>query len=173
MERAEGQDKRAAARFALIAMAGELAAEYGIVPWPEGTAYHAAIAGFQAWRKLRGPGNDEPRQILDRVNAFIERHGDSRFSNLTSDNPEHIRDRAGWWQSDLTNNSRSYLFTADGLREAVTGFDFRRVLDVLQAAGALPQSGERGKRRRQYKIAGRKMRLYPILAEKLEVTGQD
>jgi len=153
--------------------AGELAADYGIVPWPEGMAHHAAVAGFHAWRKLRGPGNDEPRQILDRVNAFIERHGDSRFSAIHSDDPEYIRDRAWWWQSDFANDSRTYLFTADGLREAVAGFDFRRALDVLQAAGALPQSVERGKRRRQYKVAGRKMCLYPILAEKLEVTDAD
>jgi len=34
---AEGQDKRAIARFALIAMARELAADYKIVPWPKGT----------------------------------------------------------------------------------------------------------------------------------------
>ncbi|MEF8701951.1 MAG: hypothetical protein V5B32_01720 [Candidatus Accumulibacter sp. UW26] len=61
----EGQDKRAAGRFALLALAGELATEYGLTGWPEGEAAKAAAIGFNAWRSLRGRGNDERRQILD------------------------------------------------------------------------------------------------------------
>ena len=36
---------------------------------------------------------------------------------------------------------REYLFTADGMREALKGFDFKRALDILEAAGALPPAG--------------------------------
>ena len=46
----EGQDKRAAGRFALLALAGEVATEYGITGWPEGAAINAAAEGFKAWR---------------------------------------------------------------------------------------------------------------------------
>jgi len=53
----EGQDKRAAGRFALLALAGELATEYGLTGWPEGEAVKAAVIGFNAWRSLRGRGN--------------------------------------------------------------------------------------------------------------------
>ena len=49
-EGGEGQDKRAAARFALMALAGELATEYGITGWEEGTAINAAAEGFKGWR---------------------------------------------------------------------------------------------------------------------------
>lgn len=64
---AQGQHKRAAARFALIALAGELSIEYGITEWPKGTALNAAVEGFRIWCSTRGQGNDEKRQILDQV----------------------------------------------------------------------------------------------------------
>ena len=38
----DGQVKRAAARFALQALAGELATAYGVTPWPTGEAVRAA-----------------------------------------------------------------------------------------------------------------------------------
>jgi putative DNA primase/helicase len=79
-EGGEGQDKRAAARFAVAGLAGEVATEYGITGWEEGTAVKAAAEGLKAWRSLRGPRNDERRQILEAVAGFIERHCDSRFS---------------------------------------------------------------------------------------------
>jgi putative DNA primase/helicase len=60
-EGGEGQDKRAAARFAMVALAGEVATEYGITGWAEGLATEAAAEGFKAWRSLRGPRNDERR----------------------------------------------------------------------------------------------------------------
>ncbi|MCC6195164.1 MAG: DUF927 domain-containing protein [Burkholderiales bacterium] len=161
---AEGQDKRAAARFALVALAGELATEYGLTGWPEGEAINAAAEGFRAWQAMRGRGNDERRQIPERIAEFIERHGDSRFSDAdaTSDDPIRIN-RAGWWRDSA--GVRVYLFNAAGLREALTGFDFKRALDVLQDAGALPaRSGERAKPER---IGGRVVRLYAIHVEKL------
>lgn len=162
---AEGQAKRAAGRFALLALAGEVATEYGITGWPEGAATEAAEVGFKAWQSARGHGNDERRQILELVAGFIARHGDSRFSNAdanTADDSMRIN-RAGWWRD--VDGGRIYLFNAEGLREAVKGFDFKRALDTLQEAGALPAtSGERAKAQR---ISGQLVRLYLIIADKL------
>ena len=161
----EGQIKRAAGRFALLAMAGELAIEYGILPWPEGAAIEAATISLKAWRSTRGRGNDERRQVLEQVAAFIERHGDSRFSDSASLEDSMRINRAGWWRD--TDAGRIYLFNAEGMREAVRSFDFKRALDVLQEAGALPATtGERAKPQR---ISGRLVRLYPIQADKLGV----
>jgi putative DNA primase/helicase len=164
-EGSEGQDKRGAARFALLALAGELATEYGITGWPEGEAIRAAAEGFRLWRSLRGHGNDERRQILDRVSGFIERHGDGRFSDAGNNSETPIRDRAGWWRN--TPEGREYLFTADGMREALKGFDFARALDALQESGALPIPGADGKRAKFYRISGRGVKLYPVQADKL------
>lgn len=162
----EGQDKRAAARFALLALAGELATEYGITGWPEGEATNAAAEAFKEWRALRGTGNDEQRQIVNRVADFIERHGDSRFSDVVVHDADAMRiNRAGWWRDDA--GGRVYLFTSAGMKEALVGFDFKRALDTLQRAGVLPpSSGERSKPER---IGGRTVRVYAIQADQLRV----
>ncbi len=103
--------------------------------------------------------------MLDRVSGFIERHGDSRFSDADNICKNVIRERAGWWRDGA--DGRAYLFNAEGLREALKGFDFNRALDALQAAGALPPPGADGKRAKFYRFEGRGVKLYPIHADKL------
>lgn len=168
-EGAEGQDKRAAARFALIGLAGALATNYGLTGWPEGSAIEAAAYAYKLWQSTRGKGNDERRQILQQVSGFIERHGDGRFSDADADaqNGMQIRDRAGWWRDK--NGTREYLFTADGMREATKGLDFKRALDVLQEAKALPTPGANGERANFMRIAGRPVKLYSIDPDQLAV----
>jgi putative DNA primase/helicase len=166
VEGGEGQDKRAAARFALVALAGEVATEYEITSWEAGTAIEAAAEGFQAWRSLRGRGNDERWKILEAVSDFIDRHGDSRFSEDTDAEAMRVN-RSGWWRDD-GKDGRVYLFNTDGLREALTGFDFRRALDTLQEAGVLPPPDASGKRSTPQRIGGRLVRLYTIRVDKLE-----
>lgn len=161
---AEGQERRSAARFALIGLSGELATEYGIVPWREGDAIQAAATAFGLWRSLRGKGNDERRQIAEQLSDFLTRHGDARFSNVDATNDVAIRDRAGWWHD--TPEGREYLLTSEGMREALHGFDLKRALDVLEELGSLtPGSG--GKRSIPIRINGRLMRLYQIDPNKL------
>ena len=169
-EGGEGQDKRAAGRFALIGLAGELATEYGLTGWQEGEAIHAAAEGFRLWRAMRGTGNDERRQIAERLSGFLERHGDGRFSDANYRDEVSVKDRAGWWRDSA--DGREYLLTAEAMREAMKGFDFNRSLDVLQELGALQKPGADGKRARLLRIGGqRPVRLYPINPDKL--TGGD
>lgn len=161
----EGQAARAAARFAVLALAGELATSYGLTGWPAGEATRAAEVGFAAWLTLRGSatGNAEQGQIAERLHSFIERHGDSRFSDANNCEDQRtalVRDRAGWWEDGHTG--RVYWFTADGLREALKGFDFSRALDVLQLAGLIPPPGADGKRARFKRINARGMKLYAV-----------
>jgi putative DNA primase/helicase len=161
----EGQDKRAAGRFALIGMAGELATEYGITGWPEGAAMAAAAKCFQLWKSTRGKGNDERRQIMRQVSDFIERHGDGRFSDADDSKDAQIRDRSGWWRDG--SNGRVYLFTSEGMRDALKGFDFKHGLDTLQEMHALAESTSRGERAHLHRIAGRPVKLYEINPDKL------
>lgn len=160
-----GQEKRTAARFALLALAGELATVYDITGWPPNAATKAAAKGFKAWRASRGSGNDERRQVLEQVCAFIERHGDSRFSKVDGTSETVVRERAGWWEHSA--DSRTYLFTADGMREALKGFDFGRALNVLQKAGALAPPGADGKRAKPRRISGLSVRVYAFQSDKL------
>jgi len=162
----EGQAKRAAGRFAVLALAGELATDYGITGWQAGDAIKAAGVGFAAWLSLRGgagQGNSERGQIAERITSFIERHGDSRFSDADSVDEQRaamVRDRAGWWRA--SEGGRVYLFNADGLREALKGFDFNRALDTLQEIGVIAKPGASGERARLVRINGRAMKLYTV-----------
>ena len=159
-----GQDKRAAGRFALLAMVGELATEYGLTGWPQGAATKAAADGFTAWQGERGQGNDEPKRIVEAVAEFIQRHGDSRFSDAQAIEETVTRDRAGWWKN--TCDGRVYLFNASALREALKGYDFKRSLDVLQDAKILAEPTRKGERAEPTRIGKRVVKLYSIQIEK-------
>lgn len=81
-----GQIDRAARRFALVGVAGELATRWGITGWAEGAALSAAAESFNAWLAIRGTsGSLEEREILHRLAAFIEQHGEARFTRLTDE----------------------------------------------------------------------------------------
>lgn len=155
----EGQAKRAAARFALYALAGELATEYGLTGWQEGEAMKAAAFCFELWQGSQGKGNTEQRQAVEQLRDFLERHGDSRFSDIIHPNAE-VRDRAGWW--DDSHDSRKYLLNKAGMNEALKGLTLVRALDALQAVGAIASPGTDGKRAKPYRIEGRLVRLYEV-----------
>jgi putative DNA primase/helicase len=160
----DGQEARAASRFALYGMAGELAVEWGILPWPEGEALQAAATLYAVWKAARGKGTTEDRQILQAVTDFIAKHGDGRFSRKgdgerTGDGI--FRDRAGWWTATASGD-RVYLFTPAGLREATAGHDFSRALTALDSADWIVDR-DHGKRSKKTAIEpGRKLALYWI-----------
>jgi putative DNA primase/helicase len=163
----DGQAKRVAKRFVLIALAGEVATEYGVTGWSAGEATHAAAIMFQTWCAQRQHGNAELAQIVEQVAAFIDRHGGSRFSEIgTMDRATVVRDRAGWWEYDDDGDGKIYWFTRDGLREATKGHDFDNACDVLEVAGALLLS-DKGERARQKKIDGDNARRYAIWSARI------
>lgn len=166
------QERRAARAFALCALAGELAIEWGVVPWAAGEPTNAALHAFRLWRNQWGaPGRSaEHAGILRAVADFIDRHGDSRFSSIAG--TAEVRDRAGWWKGDEQGERRLYLFTSGGLREAAKGYDFTRVLRALDEAGAISDrdAGGNGKRTKKTRIHGAKdpLPLYHIDRSQLE-----
>ena len=128
-------EKRAAAVFAWIALAGELAIEYAILPWQKGSAIQAAQIGFERWRKDQGEANTEDQQILHAFIDFIDKHASSRFSSRERKDPDRaIINRAGWYDEDEDNNHVYYL-TSSGLKEAGGGFDQNRIVQAIDKAG--------------------------------------
>ncbi len=160
-----GQESRAAERFALVAMAGELAISFGILPVPAGAVRNAMLELFEVWRAGRGQGPSEDRQILRAIADFIARHGDTRFSS--ADDPEgEARDRAGYWEDSPTG--RLYLFNRPGLEEAAKGYDLGRVVLALESVGAIAKR-EPGRAQASKRLpSGRKEKLYWIDAARLE-----
>jgi len=75
-----GQTRRVAARFALVAAAGELATRAGITGWPAGEAERAARGLFDDWIGARGTrGDAEALAALRQVAALLGQHAESYF----------------------------------------------------------------------------------------------
>ena len=80
------QITRVRERFALIAAAGELAIQFGVLPLAPGEALDAALHHFNQWVELRGgTGDSEVESALKRVQEFIDLHCENRFIDLDSD----------------------------------------------------------------------------------------
>jgi putative DNA primase/helicase len=158
----QGQAKRIAQRFALLALAGEIATESGITGWNQGVATAAAEVGLRACLSMRGKGNSETHQIIEAVTDYISTYGDSRFTFL-NDKESRLKanERSGWYQDD-DNGRRHYLFHAAGFKTAHDGFDQKQVIKVLQEQGILPPAGKDGKSAQSKNIHGQSKRIYDV-----------
>jgi putative DNA primase/helicase len=142
--KADGQAYRAANRFALVAVAGELASRWGITGWEAGEADEAARSCFRAWLEHRGgPANVEPARMVAQVKQFLERHGEARFVPWRSDGQHWaIKDRAGFRKptpqaGTLEAAETFYVLPETFQNEVCAGFDYREVARALVAVGAL------------------------------------
>jgi uncharacterized protein (DUF927 family) len=146
---ADGQVLRAARRFGLVAAAGELAIALGVLPWQSGEASGASAVMFRAWVDRRGGvGSAEDRNIIERFRAFLEAHGESRFSPHDTEDVAVIRaviNRAGFYRTFNDGNGeqiREYWVLPEAFKEICRGFEPTQVAKVLKAVGALKASKE-------------------------------
>ncbi len=166
-DKASGQARRVARRFALVAFAGELAARYGITGWEEGEATAATKHCFSDWLSEFGIGNREEQQILDTVRDFIEGSGErfQRYENVDGDplpdQVEVIKQRVGFWKI-AEEGGRYYIILASQLKEVCKPYSVKQTIPVLQKAGWLnpPTTDKYGK-----KISSLKLTL-PTLGQK-------
>ncbi|PUE53733.1 hypothetical protein B9Z45_12165 [Limnohabitans sp. 2KL-17] len=76
-----GQVHRVGLRFALVGAAGEMATAAGLTGWEPGESERAAITCFNAWMASHGgSGDGEVTAMLRQVRAFLESHGEGRFT---------------------------------------------------------------------------------------------
>lgn len=157
----EGQERRAARTFAICGLAGELAVRWHIVPWKSGSAAKAAMHAFELWRRRRGANEHgvEHAAILRSLADFIDKHSDSRFSNIDG-SADRVIERAGYWRQD--GDRRLYLFTSGGLKEAAKGYDLMRVLTALDKAKALAATDLDRRSKKTRDPTGRAVSLYHI-----------
>lgn len=80
-ESAAQQVFRVGNRFAVVAVAGELATLAGITGWEPGAATRAVRTCFNAWLAARGHlDNGEEAAMLRQVKAVLEKTGDANFT---------------------------------------------------------------------------------------------
>lgn len=125
-------EKRAAYTFSLIALAGELAITYRLLPWKRGSVIEGSKLAFKRWQRLLGAAKTEDHLILGAINDFIAKYGDSRFSTLDDPENKSIHNRAGWYKN--TAQGRTYLFFPVSLVEAGKGYERSRIVDALRKA---------------------------------------
>lgn len=148
------QAGRVADRFAVIALACEMAVAYELLPWPEGSALADCQLLYREWLNRVGSGNAEDRQILSGILDFIDRHGSSRFSDVAEGQSEvKVSNRAGYWE--MSGTKRLYLFNKSALIEAAHGYGLSRVVKALEGAGALAKRDSDKKRHtKKYRLPG-------------------
>ena len=140
---AAGQVLRVAQRFGLVAVAGELAAHYGVTGWPEGEATQAASRCFAAWLdSFGGTGNREDRALLAQVRGFFETHGASRFEDVAATVDQRIINRAGFYRTGL-DDAREFLVLPEAFkRDVCAGFDLKAATRCLLAQGWIVPGGD-------------------------------
>jgi putative DNA primase/helicase len=139
---ADGQVRRVADRFALVAAAGELATAQGVTGWPESAALEAALRCFRDWLAERGGiGASEVSQAKAMIRREIEVNGHSRFLPWRPDARTVVRTNAlGYVQradEEQLDSAPIFYFHASGMKEVLAGLDRKTVLEGLAAEGVI------------------------------------
>lgn len=166
----DGQIRRVAQRFAIVAAAGELATAFGLTGWEPEEAERAAKQCFADWLKARGhKGNAEPTAMLKQVRAFLEAHGESRFTRWdATDDSSRTVNRAGFRQT--TDEGPEYFVEVEVFkREVCAGFDAGAVARVLIEHGALKPESDKCATRKERLPDSRHTRVYRITPKLWEV----
>lgn len=167
-----GQVGRVAKRFHLCAVAGELAAEWGLVPWPKGEATRAVTKCFKAWLEYRGgTGAAENMAIVRQLELFLEQHGPSRFQDLDDEDSKPLYNRVGFRRSQ--SGRTEYIFLPESFRQDVfQGFDVKRVASVLAKYNLL-LPGDSGLQRKVTLPGIGRPRCYVIAKEDKRIKNAD
>lgn len=146
-----GQANRVLRRFALVAVAGELATLAGITGWQPGRAFEAIAQCFNTWLDTLGTDkNLEEIKILEHIKAFFESNGTSRFENLTAIRqangeviPQRIYNRVGYYDPD----EKVYLVSPIMFKKEISlGMNEINVKKVLLKYGWIKEFTEGGKK---------------------------
>lgn len=179
-EGADGQVRRVADRFALVAVAGEIASVLKITGWPPGAANDAAQRCFNDWLQERGGiGSSEVAEARRRISEAIQLHGSSRFQRWVKSSSDRmvITNRMGFVRvegdPDVEETESHYYFMVAPLKELLAGLDARGVISDLLAEGAIASQGGKPNKVFHVSSGGGKHRLYQINRAKLDaVAGQ-
>lgn len=172
---ADGQVRRVAERFALVAAAGELTCAFGVVAWPAGAARDAAKRCFKDWISERGgAGAAEIADALNRLLAFLEQHGESRF--MTWERGPHrtaVPNMAGFVRrADTCSSTREasappeFFINSATWQQIFAGLD-RRAVNAALIDGGVILPGRDGKASSVHRppAQGGSVRLYRINAD--------
>jgi uncharacterized protein (DUF927 family) len=185
----DAQVSRVARRFGTVAAAGSLATSFGVVPWQRDTAYEAALACYEAWRRERGTNaSEDETDAIRLLQRYFEAHGGSRFETISAsrtsakaseddevptrleDRPVHARSGYRAFVAGPDGNAHTtYYVTPEAWRtEICDGRDAEFVARVARKYGALiPGEGSRLQKKQRLPDYPNGTRVYAIQPDKL------
>jgi uncharacterized protein (DUF927 family) len=160
---ASGQVERVARRFGLVAVAGELATEFGLTGWGSGDAAASVGKCFTSWLAGMGTaGNLEVERLLAQIRGLLEAHGSSRFEDIHGERDRRIVNRMGYFRSNDAG-AREYIVTPESFkRELCAGFTPKFAVSVLQERGWLVPDSDGKPQRRERLPDTTRVRCYVI-----------
>ncbi len=178
----DGQVKRIANRFALIATAGELATKWGVTAWQENNALDACITCFKDCIDDRGGyGSQEEREMLEQVRDEISKNRKNNFLDWEKAKKDSamINEFWGYFVNPTENSNGQELsgfefrLTNTGLKSICKGFNVQKVVGVLRKNGFIILTKD-GKSTYPKKdpITKNQMRFYRIKSEILNLNNQ-
>lgn len=148
---------RVVKRLALVALAGELALEWGLVPWEKAVPLQAARTMVERFIQNRGGVGGQAEQAVHKVRAFMLLHARSRFADLNHDGQSTIN-LAGYRDPQ----EKVFYFTAKGFQEACAGHAARDVARYLKEKGLLETPDEGHLTQRIHPKTSGRVRVYAV-----------
>lgn len=147
---------RAIQRFAVVALAGELATQWGILPLASGEALHSAQVLLSGWLENRGGvGNHDLKQALQKIEAVLRENFHCGFAVVGSEGQIENEPRArllGYRKGE------EILVLPSVFEELAAGCDRKTLIAELIKRGWLRSAG--GKPCPTRWIGGRNQRFY-------------
>ena len=156
---------RVAARFALVAFAGELATQFGVTGWGKGEALKASIRCFDDWLSESGGamGADD-KALFAQVSAFLQAHGASRFphNDISQEDFQRVQNRAGFSHN---NGENVFYWVESGAfkRELCKGFNHTAAAKSLIKAGWLEPGSDRIQQKKRINAIGSKSLWFYVM----------
>jgi putative DNA primase/helicase len=158
-ERSDPQVRRVCAQFGLVAAAGALASELGVVPWSQAEILHAATFCFNSWLSERGHlGSHEIAAGIAQLRKNLLRQGQATASNLNSTG---TMSRYGFCRSSPVGNSGYYVFQHE-MDDMLKGFAVKEILEHLKGQGYLRTDPDRLTTQARHPVTNRNTRFYCV-----------
>jgi putative DNA primase/helicase len=158
---ADGQVRRIARRFALVAAAGEIAIVAGVVPWAKGTAATACKVMYDKWLANRGGVKaDEIRLALEQVRYFLQKNAHRMSSPEADDIAPKSAASAGFIKT-MPDDTRCFCFPDETWsKDVCVGRDPRYVARILRDLGYLATDADRTTK--SVRFAGASVRVHAV-----------
>lgn len=168
---------RVAARFALVAFAGELATRYGVTGWKPGEAAQASRRCFREWLAENHSGMAaDDRTLFAQVSGFMQAHSSTRFPPHDAA-PEVLArylNRAGFTFTDEQGALQFWVLPESFKKELCRGFQPLPAARALikakwMLAGDVEGTKQRNTRQKRIKaLNSTKVNVYVLTSAALE-----